>query len=154
MGAQMGGFTSARESKPLRKEEAKMKKRMTVSILIIVATVGITLGGVLAFFSDIDSTPTNRFTGGVVNIRANEILIPEPWEIEDWTPGDPVDQIYEIKNNGTVPIFLRSSFIGSWTPLTSVTGQHKNTATVTATYEGQVVTDQDSAHYYVNVSNP
>ncbi len=126
-----------------------MKRRLAVSIMVLVMSLGITSGGVWAFLSDMDRTPTNRFTGGIVNITANEILIPGPEEITDWTPGEPVDEEYVIKNTGTVPIFLRTSFIGSWTPLTSVTGKHKNTASVTAHYEGEIITDQDSVHYYV-----
>lgn len=111
--------------------------------------MGITAGGVLAFLSDIDRTPTNRFENGIVNIKADEILIPNPTEIDDWTPGEPVEEDYVIKNTGTIPIFLRASFTGSWEPLTMVSGQHSNTATVTAHYKTQTLTDQDSAHYYV-----
>ena len=131
-----------------------LKRKMITSVLVLVAAIGITIGGVAAFFSDMDRTPTNRFTGGIVNINANETLIPGPTEIDDWTPGDPVEEEYEIKNTGTVPIFLRTSFTGSWSPLTKVSGQHKNTATVTANFEGQTVTDQDSAHYYVETNIP
>ena len=131
-----------------------LKRKMATSILVLVIAVGITIGGVAAFFSDMDRTPTNRFTGGIVNINANETLIPGPTEIDDWTPGEPVDEIYEIKNTGTVPIFLRTSFTGYWTPLTRVTGQHENTATVTGNFEGQIVSDQDSAHYYVETDTP
>lgn len=131
-----------------------MRKKLIRNIILIVSAMAVVVGGTLAWFMDIDTPPRNRFDGGVINIRANETLIPEPFEIEDWPPGEPVDQEYTIINNGTVPIFLRGSFIGSWTPLTGITGTHKNTATVTAEYEGQIVTDEDSAHYYVNVNTP
>ncbi len=131
-----------------------LKRKMATSILVLVIAVGITIGGVAAFFSDMDRTPTNRFTGGIVNINANETLIPGPTEIDDWTPGEPVDEIYEIKNTGTVPIFLRTSFVGSWSPLNKVSGQHKNTASVSANFEGLILTDQDSAHYYVETDTP
>ena len=126
-----------------------MKKRLILSVMIIISTLGLTTVGILAFFSDMDTTPTNHFTGGIVNITANETLIPEPWEIKDWTPGKPVNEDFVIKNTGTVPIFLRASFIGSWTPLTSVSGKHVNTATVSANYEGTTVIDHDKVNYYV-----
>jgi hypothetical protein len=126
-----------------------MKKTLIVSILTIVAVMGLTTVGIVAFFSDTDIPATNHFTGGIVNITANETLIPGPYEIKDWTPGKSVDENFAIKNNGTVPIFLRASFIGSWSPLTSVTGKHVNTATVTANYEGKTVTDSDKVYYYV-----
>lgn len=131
-----------------------MKRKMATSVLVLIVAVSITIGGVAAFFSDMDRTPTNRFTGGIVNIKADETLIPGPTEIDDWTPGEPVEEIYEIKNTGTVPIFLRASYIGSWSPLTTVSGQHKNTATVTGNFEGQIVTDEDSAHYHVVTNTP
>jgi alternate signal-mediated exported protein len=126
-----------------------MKKTLLISLSIIILVMGLTTVGILAFFSDTDIPPTNHFTGGIVNITANETLIPGPWEIKDWTPGKPVNEDFIIKNTGTVPIFLRASFIGSWTPLTSVTGKHVNTATVTANYEGKTVTDSDKVNYYV-----
>lgn len=121
--------------------------------MILVLSMSLTIAGVLAFFSDMDRTPVNRFNAGIVSIKADEILIPGPEEITDWTPGEPVKEDYEIINTGTVPIFLRTSFTGSWSPLTNVAGQHSNTATVTAHYKTQTLTAEDQAHYYV-VENP
>jgi hypothetical protein len=137
-----------------------MKRSYITSILILIITIASVTGGVIAFMSDMSSTPVNTFDSGTVLINANETLVPSSIILEGMVPGTTQSAIYTVKNIGTTSIYLRGSFTGSWEPITEQNGKHTNTATVTAEYtlpnseDKGTITKSDTAHYYILPAKP
>jgi predicted ribosomally synthesized peptide with SipW-like signal peptide len=126
-----------------------MNRRISYSILVILLTLAVVTGGVVAWFTYYSDAPTNVFTAGTVNISANETVVIPPEKITNWFPGDVVEKEFTITNTGSSGIYLRTHITGAWGSLNPDMGKHSNTATVTAKYNGVTYSDSDKGHYYV-----
>lgn len=130
-----------------------MKRKLYMSITLLVIGLMLMSGGVLAWFLDSQQVPFNRFQAATVNILQNETITLGPIEVDDWFPGETIEQEIEIVNTGSVPIYLRGQFTGWWKTLYQSWGQHHNTARVTAEYtvngETFTVSSENSAYYHV-----
>lgn len=112
-----------------------------LAILIVVAfAYGITnawfssnVGEVKAFNADADTVITETFNLEVINLNVTHN--------ESWGPGGCLENQYLVANNGTVEMYVRGSFEGFWKRVL-----HRNTAKVTAIYDGQTLSNSDQAH--------
>lgn len=91
-----------------------MKKKILLSMLIILVAIVATIGGTMAWFTSSVSLD-NTFTAGTLRIGGEDTW--EGLEGEDWenvNPGDCKDKEFTIKNEGTKNALLRFKFDGSW----------------------------------------
>lgn|GEM_PF-1989505 len=106
------------------------------ALIIAAALIG---GLTSAWFATETDRTDNAFIAGTLNLEVtnlNETLT------GSWEPGECLENQYTITNTGSKKIYVRASFEGFWKRL-----YHRNTATVTALYNGQIVSDADQAYY-------
>lgn len=139
----------------VKEGEIIMKRSLALSMFVLILMSGAVAGGVIAYFTQTRSTPTNTFDNGTVLISANETLIPTPVGFINLIPGSVQEAEYTVRNTGSLAIYLRVGFLGSWEPVMPSNGQHTNTATVHAEYllpnseDRGTIMKSDSANYYV-----
>ena len=85
-----------------------MKKNLIVSLLVIAIAVSAIAGGTLAWFTDTDQIPTNKFVAGVLSMDVDDVFDYEDNTYDDFTPGDNIDKLVQITNDGTKREFLRA----------------------------------------------
>ncbi len=84
-----------------------MKKKLLVSVLVIAVAISAIAGGTLAWFTDTDTTPTNKFVAGILSMDVDDVFNYEDNTYDDFTPGDNINKLVQITNNGTKREFLR-----------------------------------------------
>ncbi len=85
-----------------------MKKNLIASLLVIAIAVSAIAGGTLAWFTDSDTTPTNKFVAGVLSMDVDDVFDYEDNTYDDFTPGDNIDKTVQITNDGTKREFIRA----------------------------------------------
>ena len=126
-----------------KKEPVNLFKRNTIALVILVFLIALSVSGATyAWFTDNSNTLTNYFTAGTVIIDATETLNTDS-SLAVVAPADCFEKQFVIENTGTKAIYVRALFEGYWKYMV-----HKNTATATATYNGQQITATDSAYYH------
>lgn len=91
-----------------------MKKKILLSTLIILVVLAASLGATMAWFTDQSDPIENVFTAGTVIINAEEEIIAEGINIDNWNPGDCVEKEFTITNKGTKRIVLRGIVTEQW----------------------------------------
>ena len=104
------------------------------------------VGATYAWFSS-GAVTENIFTAGTLDLEV--INLDETSFSGDWAPGECFENQYTITNTGSKKMYVRASFDGFWKRI-----YHRNTATVTASYNGQTVTDSNQAHYMFGDYSP
>lgn len=120
------------------KRAFSLRSGFIYGLFAILLAVALTGGMTNAWFTSGDTTE-NTFTAGTLDLEVSNSTVTQTgsWEI-----GECLENQYVITNSGSKKMYVRASFEGFWKRL-----YHRNTATVTASYEGQTVTDSDQAHY-------
>jgi len=137
-----------------------MKRKIALSMFVILVVLASSLGATLAWFTDQSDPIENIFTAGTVNIEADEtVSTDDALKMENWNPGDCVDKVFTITNDGSKRVVLRTdaSAVASGSWYTEYTDEENNTpwnptpledgtepVTVTATGDWSQVGD----HYY------
>ena len=85
-----------------------MNRRVIVSLLIILMSLTAIGGSTLAWFTATTDPIENVFTAGTVAIEANEEVITDEVNIENWNPGDCVET-FAITTPGRKLSFAASS---------------------------------------------
>jgi len=91
-----------------------MKKRIAISMFVILFVAAAMGGATMAWFTD-EAETTNQFTAGTLEIDAED-----EWENyvgEDWTnanPGDCEPKDFTVSNEGSKNMYVRFSFEGEW----------------------------------------
>ena len=91
-----------------------MNRRVIVSLLIILMSLTAIGGSTLAWFTASTDPIENVFTAGTVAIKADEEVITDEVNIENWNPGDCVEKQFTITNTGTKGIKLRGKLTYAW----------------------------------------
>jgi len=91
-----------------------MKKRWILSMVIVILAVAAVGGATMAWFTDQSDPIENVFTAGTVEIEADEEIIGEGINMDNWNPGDCVEKEFEITNKGTKRIVLRGIVTEQW----------------------------------------
>lgn len=91
-----------------------MKKRWILSVLIVVLAFAAVGGATMAWFTDQSDPIENVFTAGTVEIYAEEEIIADGVNMENWNPGDCVEKEFTIINKGTKRIVLRGIVTEQW----------------------------------------
>lgn len=115
-----------------------MKRRIFVSMLIILVALAASLGATMAWFTDSPDPLTNYFTAGTLEIDADDYW--KDVSTADWenvNPGDCRDKVFEIVNKGTKHSLIRFQFTGEWGSLeddlwVTMPGQDPTLVTVSA----------------------
>lgn len=85
-----------------------MKKNLIASLLVIAIAVSAIAGGTLAWFTDTDAIPQNKFVAGVLSMDVDDVFDYEDNTYDDFTPGDKIDKLVQVTNDGTKREFLRA----------------------------------------------
>lgn len=85
-----------------------MKKNLIASLLVIAIAVSAIAGGTLAWFTDTDAIPQNKFVAGVLSMDVDDVFDYEDNTYDDFTPGDNIDKLVQVTNDGTKREFLRA----------------------------------------------
>lgn len=85
-----------------------MKKNLIASLLVIAIAVSAIAGGTLAWFTDTDAIPQNKFVAGVLSMDVDDVFDYEDNTYDDFTPGDDIDKLVQVTNDGTKREFLRA----------------------------------------------
>lgn len=85
-----------------------MKKKLVLSAFSIVVAIAVIAGGTLAWFTDTDEIPTNTFNAGILSMDVDDVFDYEDNTYDDFTPGDEIDKLVQITNDGTKREFLRA----------------------------------------------
>jgi predicted ribosomally synthesized peptide with SipW-like signal peptide len=85
-----------------------MKKKLAISAFCIVVAVAVIAGGTLAWVTDTDTIPTNTFVAGVLSMDVDDVFDYEDNTYDGWTPGDDIEKLVQITNDGTKRAFLRA----------------------------------------------
>ena len=85
-----------------------MKNKKSLIALIALAVVGV-VGSTFAYFTT-TQTFTNTFSTEVYKTVVSETFIPPT----DWQPGDEVDKVVNVKNEGNVPVAVRVKLVQKW----------------------------------------
>ncbi|MDP2593684.1 MAG: TasA family protein [bacterium] len=82
------------------------------SILFVTALVVGTTG---AYFTDSKTTGENRFSAGTLSIGVEQTMQGSlPVIVNNWAPGESALVQYSVKNTGSLPVHIRSSYTGAW----------------------------------------
>ncbi len=101
-----------------------MKRKLILSILVIIATVGLITGATYAWFTSETEPIENVFTAGTVLIEADEqVNHEEGLNMDNWNPGDEAEKEFTIVNKGTKGIKLRGIFEAQWYEMDENTGK-------------------------------
>lgn len=108
-------------SKPLKGSSKNqggslMNRQVLTSVLVILVAVAAIAGGTLAWFTAGTDPLENAFTAGTVVVSAGETVMPDPADFvfQNWNPGDEVELLYTIKNEGSKVIHLRADIEREW----------------------------------------
>lgn len=96
-----------------------MKKRIIISLLVILFVVAASLGSTMAWFTD-SVELENTFTAGTLSILAED-----EWNVNTWNmtesdvwdnanPGECQEKDFTITNDGSKKLYLRLELNGSW----------------------------------------
>ncbi len=91
-----------------------MNRKLLTSMLIIVMAIAAMAGGTLAWFTAESGPVENVFVAGTVSISADETVAPPASSLENWNPGDCDEKEFEIENDGTKGIYLRTYLTAKW----------------------------------------
>lgn len=86
-----------------------MKRSIPIGLLVVSLVALFVLGGTLAWFTAEAEAP-NMFTTGTVNIEIHEDL-DDP---NDWAPGIIKKKEVSVKNEGSLPVFVRVQLTPVW----------------------------------------
>ncbi len=119
-----------------------IKFYFTTAVLLFLI-MALSMAGVTeALFTDSSVRIDNTFKFGTVLIDA----VPDNNSLETTSFGDNIVKEYTVTSFGSKSVLLRAFFDGYWDKIF-----HANTATVTAEFNSQTVTDHDQAHFvYLN----
>jgi len=87
-----------------------MKRSIPIGLLVVSLVALFVLGGTLAWFTADAEVPPNMFTTGTVNIEIHEDL-DDP---NDWAPGIIKKKEVSVKNEGSLPVFVRVQLTPVW----------------------------------------
>lgn len=93
-----------------------INKRILLSGLSIVTAFTLMAGGTFAFFSDTATSETNSFGTGTLSIEIDQDdqvggINPV---ISNLAPGQSTTVLFDVNNNGSLPVNLRGFAVGSW----------------------------------------
>lgn len=96
-----------------------MNRKLLMSIAIIILAYAAVGGATMAWFTAQSAPINNVFTAGTVKISAGEkVSDAHRLLMANWNPGDCVDKVFTITNNGTKRIVIRTdakvSLSGQW----------------------------------------
>ena len=96
-----------------------MKTKIGLSILVIMFVLAASLGATMAWFTDESDSIENVFVAGTVDISAEEsVSEADELKMDNWNPGDCVEKVFTITNNGSKRIVLRTDALatvsGTW----------------------------------------
>jgi len=91
-----------------------MKKKMFVSMLVILVAIVAAVGGTLAWFTDTAEITPNVFTAGTLRIKANDVFT-HNFDQSPWNPGDCTDKAVSLELTGSKRAFVRMKITETWT---------------------------------------
>jgi len=96
-----------------------MNRRTILSLAIIILAFAAIGGATMAWFTAQSAPINNVFTAGTVTISAGETVSDaHRLLMANWNPGDCVDKVFTITNNGTKRVVIRTdatvSLSGQW----------------------------------------
>lgn len=91
-----------------------MKKKIILSILVILFVAATSLGATMAWFTAEDSITDNVFTAGTLMIEADENEFWDTGSVENWNPGDCEDKDVTVEVTGSKTAYLRMKIVDGW----------------------------------------
>lgn len=131
-----------------------MKKKIILSVVVIVAVLSVAIGGTLAWFTGSASISQNKFEAGTVKIKADDVFAYTDEGLKNWNPGDCTDKEISIEVDGSKRILLRAKITETWKAAngsTIVTTTARNIANVSwSMTEGTVTTTWPNSNWVYN----
>ena len=131
-----------------------MKNKKSLFFMFLIALVGITIGGTLAFYTTTD-TYDNTFSAGTYDVEMIEAFVSP----DNWTPGTTTPKTVTVTNHGTVPAAVRVKLTPSWVDANGdplpLTDNDNNEAAI-INFADNVIrrwTYQDGYYYYNGAIN-
>lgn len=114
-------------------------KKILLSLLVV-GVVGFTaVKATGAFFTDTKNSTNNTFTAGTLSVNVLDQNQDSAFASENlksnWQPGEEVLVNFDVKNTGTVPVFVRGFAAGTWN-LPALTAQDKVKVTKVERWNG------------------
>src|SRR5690606_3099547 len=95
-----------------------INKKIAMSAFSIVTALSLVGGATYAFFTAQAVSTNNTFTTGNVEISITEHNSSELFLNEvlatDWAPGEETLVEFDVRNDGSLPVFLRLAGLGTW----------------------------------------
>jgi len=92
--------------------------RILLSAASIAAAGALIIGATFAYFSDTETSAGNTFTAGTLEIDITDQNVDTPFAseaiISNWAPGETTNVNFDVKNTGSLPVYLRAAATGSW----------------------------------------
>ncbi len=91
-----------------------MKKRLAISMFVILFVAAAMGGATMAWFSDQVTVEPNVFTAGTVELDAFDSWESDDFSVDTWNPGDCTPKFIDISYIGNKRAFMRMQITGEW----------------------------------------
>ena len=93
-----------------------INKKITISVFSILISLSLMGGATYAYFTDSATSGNNTLATGTLNIDIDQSngIFENSTTVTNWQPDEDSYVRFDVVNNGTLPVYLRSFATGEW----------------------------------------